>query len=120
MAKVIHSGLAFANASSWAYWNAVDKERWKSRNRYFLIQLKPPQMNRIVSVYINIEEQDIAVVPQFSNLDGWVVRKNQVYCTNKFCDLQSLPVGNKYLYNNAITIQARSVCTIVYELETKI
>lgn len=41
MAKVIHSDLAFAEATSWSYWTSMDMERWNHKNRFLLISLSP-------------------------------------------------------------------------------
>lgn len=41
MAKIIHSDMAYANASSWSYWTAMDMERWSHKNRFLLVALKP-------------------------------------------------------------------------------
>lgn len=40
-AKIIHCDLAYAGASSWSYWTAMDVERWGHKNRFLLIGLSP-------------------------------------------------------------------------------
>jgi O-glycosyl hydrolase len=41
MAKVIHSDMAYANASSWSYWTSMDMERWGHKDRFLLVGLRP-------------------------------------------------------------------------------
>jgi O-glycosyl hydrolase len=41
MAKIIHSDLAIANASSWSYWTSMDMERWSQINRFILVRVRP-------------------------------------------------------------------------------
>ncbi|MCL2879445.1 MAG: hypothetical protein FWF29_04290, partial [Treponema sp.] len=43
MAKIIHSDLVYAGASSWSFWTAMDMDRDGLKNRYLLIALDPAQ-----------------------------------------------------------------------------
>ncbi|GBU06806.1 xylanase [Bacteroidales bacterium] len=41
MGKIIHSDLAFAQASSWSYWTSMGMELWGHKNRFLLLALEP-------------------------------------------------------------------------------
>jgi O-glycosyl hydrolase len=39
MGKLIYADLVNANCSSWAYWTAMDQEKWGQKNRFHLLRL---------------------------------------------------------------------------------
>lgn len=39
MAKIIYTDLAYANATSWSYWTAMDQEKYSQKNRFHLLRL---------------------------------------------------------------------------------
>lgn len=41
LGKMIYADLAIANACTWDYWTALERERWSQYNRFYLIRLQP-------------------------------------------------------------------------------
>ncbi len=41
LGKLIYADLAIANACTWDYWTAIERERWSQYNRFYLIRLQP-------------------------------------------------------------------------------
>lgn len=39
MAKVIQCDMIYANAASWSYWTAMDREQWGQKDRFHLIRI---------------------------------------------------------------------------------
>lgn len=40
MSKIIFADMYYARASSWSFWTSLDAERWRQKNRFYLIRLR--------------------------------------------------------------------------------
>ncbi len=173
-AKIVHSDLAYANASSWSYWTAMDAERWSHKNRFLLIALAPggdfygkittsgnvyerstlwalgnysffirpgyqriklqgadnlsdlfgtayiaPDQSKIVAVYVNMAYEVKKISSEFKNMPGLSPVKQKVYVTSSGNNLRKVggtAAADIYDPNAELSIPARSVTTVVYEL----
>ncbi|MDR1632523.1 MAG: T9SS type A sorting domain-containing protein [Dysgonamonadaceae bacterium] len=177
MARVIHSDLAYAGASSWSYWTAMGQEMWDHKDRFLLLSLAPgnpsgaynlitqsgmiydrstlwalgnysffvrpgyqriqldgannlaglmgtaymaPDRSKIVAVYVNMASEAQKIRTGFVNLSGFVPVKNRVYVTNSSYNLRKTGSASSEEYDagREISVPARSVVSVVYELET--
>jgi O-glycosyl hydrolase len=176
LARLIHSDLAYADASSWSYWTAMGSEQWGHKDRFLLLSLAPgsppnaynpitepgmvydrstlwalgnyslfvrpgyqriqltgadnlgglmgtaylaPDQSKIVAVYVNMANATQKIKTDFTNLSSHHPVKNKIYITNASYNLQKYGSASseKYDPEKEISIPARSVVTIVYELE---
>lgn len=78
-----------------------------------------PDRSRIVTVYVNMAAAAQKIMPAFVNLSGREVLTNKVYVTTSSYKLQKIggaSSNDTYEAGKEISIPARSVATVVYEL----
>ncbi|MDR2805184.1 MAG: T9SS type A sorting domain-containing protein [Dysgonamonadaceae bacterium] len=80
-----------------------------------------PDTSRIVAVYINMATQAQKIKTQFSNLPDYEPVTNKVYVTSSSYNLKKYGSASSETYSEdrELTVPARSVTTVVYELKKK-
>jgi O-glycosyl hydrolase len=79
-----------------------------------------PDSSRIVAVYVNMATETKKITTTFRNMSSLAPANNKVYVTNTSYNLRKIggSTSDTYAPEKEISIPARSVTTIVYDLET--
>ncbi|MDR1682274.1 MAG: T9SS type A sorting domain-containing protein [Candidatus Symbiothrix sp.] len=78
-----------------------------------------PDYSQIVAVYVNMSSETKKVQTTFANLDNYTPMTNKVYITSSSYNLKKYGSSSteSYTEDRELSIPARSVTTIVYELQ---
>ena len=68
LAKLIHCDITIAGVSSWAYWTAMDMERWGHKDRFALVGLAPGVRDFDNVSYLNYPVTQTGAIKDFPTL----------------------------------------------------